>query len=66
MGQAKVSTHLCFAQGHSALAMKLSEMAATVLDLEIPRQSQPVNVSWLLLVPGLGLTKASCCLFERI
>ena len=37
-----------------------------MLGLETPRQSQAVNLGWLLLVPGLGLTEASCCLFERI
>ena len=36
-----------------------------MLGLEIPRQSQAVNLGWLLLVLGLGLTEASCCLFER-
>ena len=37
-----------------------------VLGLEIPRQSQAVNLGWLLLVLGLELTEASCWLFERI
>ena len=37
-----------------------------MLGLEIPRQSQAVNLGWLLLVLGLGFTKVSCCLFERI
>ena len=37
-----------------------------VLGLEIPRRSQAVNLGQLLLVPGLGLTEASCFLFERI
>ena len=37
-----------------------------VLGLEIPRQSQVVNLWCLLLLLGLGLTEASCCLFERI
>ena len=64
--RAKVSPHLCFAQGHTACAIKPSEMAATLLDLEIPRHNQAVNLVWLLLVPGLGLTEASCCLFEKI
>ena len=37
-----------------------------VLGLEIPRESQAVNLGWLLLVLGLGLTEASSCLFNRI
>ena len=37
-----------------------------MLGLEIPRRSQAMNLGWLLLVPGLGLTKASYCLFDRI
>ena len=37
-----------------------------VLGLEVPRQSQAVNLGWLLLVPGLGLTEVSCCIFEKI
>ena len=37
-----------------------------VLDLEIPRWSQAVNLGWLLLVLNLGLTEASCCLLDRI
>ena len=37
-----------------------------VLGLEILRQSQALNLGWLLLMPGLGLTEASCCLFDRI
>ena len=37
-----------------------------MLGLEIPSQIQAVNVGWLLLVLVLGLTEASCCLFERI
>ena len=37
-----------------------------MVGLGIPRQSQAVNPGWPLLVPGLGLTEASCCLFERI
>ena len=36
-----------------------------MLGLEIPRQSQAVNLGWLLLGPGLGLIEASCCLFDR-
>ena len=34
--------------------------------LEVPRQSQAVNLGWLLLVPGQGLTEGSCYLFKRI
>ena len=44
--------------------------------MEIPRQTEAVNIGWLLLVLGLGplskryrgweLTEAGCCLFERI
>ena len=30
------------------------------------RQSQAVNLDWLLPMPGLGLTEASCCLSESI
>ena len=37
-----------------------------MLGLEIPRRSQAMNLGWLLLVPGLALTGASCCLFDRI
>ena len=47
-----------------------------VLGLEIPRQSQAVNLGWLPLVPCLGslskryrewdLTDTYCCLVERI
>ena len=47
-----------------------------MLGLEIPRQSQVVNLGWLLLVPGLellskkyggwGLTEAGYHLFDRI
>ena len=37
-----------------------------MLGLKIPRQSQAENLGWLLLVLGLGLNEASCCLFERI
>ena len=40
-------------------------MAAIVLGLEIPRRSQAVNLGWLSLAGGLGLTDASCGLFER-
>ena len=36
-----------------------------MLVLEIPRQSKAVNLGRLLLVLGLGLTEASCCLFDR-
>ena len=36
-----------------------------MLGLEISRQSQAVNLGWLLLVPGLGLAEASYCLFDR-
>ena len=45
-----------------------------MLGLEILRQSQAVNLGWMLLVLGLGpfnrryrgwgLTEARCCLFE--
>ena len=63
MVQAKLSPYLCFAQGHTACAIKPSEMAATLLDLEIPRHNQAVNLVWLLLVLGLVLTEASCCFF---
>ena len=34
-----------------------------MLDVDSPRRSRAVNLGWLLLVPGLGLTEASCCLF---
>ena len=37
-----------------------------VRGLEIPRPSQAMKLIWLLLVPSLGLTEASCCLFDRI
>ena len=37
-----------------------------MLGLQIPKQSQTVNLGWLLLVLGLGLTEATCCLFDRI
>ena len=52
------------------------QMAVTCAGLEIPRQSQAVNLGWLLLVPtlgprsmwygGWGPAEAGCCLFERI
>ena len=37
-----------------------------MLGLDISRWSRAVNLSWLLLVLGLGLTETSCCLCERI
>ena len=37
-----------------------------MLSLEIPREHQAVNLGCLQLVLDLGLTEASCCLFERI
>ena len=39
-----------------------------MLGLDIPRQSQVVNLSWLQLVlgVGLGLNEVSCGLFDRI
>ena len=37
-----------------------------VLGLGILRRSQAVKLIWLLLLPGVELTDASCSLFERI
>ena len=37
-----------------------------MLGLQIPRQSQAVNLGWLLLLRGLGITEANFCLFESI
>ena len=37
-----------------------------VIRWKIPRGSQAVNLGWLLLVLALGLTEASCFLFDRI
>ena len=37
-----------------------------LVGLEISGESQALNLGWLLLVSGLGLTEASCCLFDRI
>ena len=37
-----------------------------MLCLDVPRGNHTVNLGWLLPVLGLGLTEASCCLFERI
>ena len=44
-----------------------------MLGLVLPKQGQPVNQVWLLLmlawghlVRDMGLIEASCCLFERI
>ena len=37
-----------------------------MLGLEIPSYGQAVNLGWLLLVLGLGLTEASCCMFDRL
>ena len=69
MVQAKVSSHLGIAQGHRAWAIKQSEMAvmaAAYVGLGDLWQSQSVNLDWLVLMSGLGLTEASCFLFERI
>ena len=37
-----------------------------MLGLEIPKQSQAVNLGLMVLGLGLGLTDTGCCLFERI
>ena len=37
-----------------------------MLGLDIPRQSQAVNLGWLLLVLILGLTETSCFLFDMV
>ena len=37
-----------------------------MLCLDVPRGNHTVNLGWLLPVLGLGLTEASCCLFDRI
>ena len=34
--------------------------------MEISKGSQVVKLIWLVLVLGLELTEASCCLFDRI
>ena len=56
----------CKAQGHPAYAIMQSEEAATCAGPRDSQGSQVVNIRWLLPVPGLCLTEASCCLFERI
>ena len=61
MVQAKVSSHLCFARGTLPELQSNLRWLLLVLGLEIPRQSQAVNLIWL----PLGLTEASCCLFDR-
>ena len=49
-----------------AILPELSKKVVLVLGVEIASRTQAVNLGWLLLLPGLGLTEASCCLFERI
>ena len=64
--QAKVSPHLCSAQGYPALAIKQSEMAAICAGLG-DSQAKPSCESRLAAASvGPGLNEASCCLFERI
>ena len=41
-------------------------MAATCAGLGDSQASQALHLGWLLLVLGLGLTEASCCLFAMI
>ena len=62
--KAKVSPHLHFALGHPGRALEQSEMAATCAGLE--RSQAKPSCESRLLVPSLGLTEASCYLFERI
>ena len=61
---AKVSPNLCSAPGHPTSAIKQSEMAATCAglgDFQVKLGSESK-----LLVPGLGITEASCCLSKRV
>ena len=53
-GAGQGQPHLCFPWDHPTWAIKKSEMLLLVLGLGIPRQSQAVNLGWLLLVLGLG------------
>ena len=69
--QAKVSPDLCVAQGHLSKLQNNLRWLLLVLGLEIPRQSQAVNLGLLLLVLDLGpLSKfmgaGGYCLFDRI
>ena len=41
-------------------------MAATCAGLGDSQLKTSMNLGWLMLVPGLGLIEAHCCLFERI
>ena len=76
MVQAKVSPHLCFARSILPELESNLRWLLLMLGLKIPRQSQAVNLGWLLLVPDLGplskryrdygLTGAGCCLFDLL
>ena len=76
MVQAKVSPHPCFSWVLLHELQSNLRWLLLVLGLEIPRQSQAVNLGWILLVPKLGpvskkyrgggVTEAICCLFDRI
>ena len=64
--QAKVS-HPCVLSGATQISYKdICSWLLLVLGLEVPRQNQAVKLIWLLLVPSLELTEASCSLFDRI
>ena len=41
-------------------------MDATCAGLGDPKQSQVVNLGWMLLVPCLGLIEVNYCFFDRI
>ena len=48
------------------MSIQQSEMSATFTEIVDSQAKPSINLGWLLLVLGLGLTEASCCLFERI
>ena len=47
-------------------SIKESEKSAACAGLGDSQANQAVNIGWLLLVLGLGLTEASCFVFDRI
>ena len=66
MVQVRISPHLCSALGPPSMSYKaICRLLLLELGLEVPRQSQTVTQSWLLLVLGLWLNAVNCCLFEK-
>ena len=57
---------LCFALGHPNWGIKQYQMAATYAGLGDFQTKPTVNLGWLLLAMGLGLTEARCCLLEDL